>query len=70
MTKSSAAQRMRLYRERRRSGMKYVRIPLHVSEIDRLIHGQLRRCKDDPRTDAELIQTAILTLVYRALGQE
>jgi len=46
--------------------------PLHVMEIDQLIHSQIGRWKDedDPRTDAEVVQTAILTLVYRALDQE
>jgi hypothetical protein len=34
---SDAAERMRLYRKRRRQGMRYVRIPLHVTEIDTLI---------------------------------
>jgi hypothetical protein len=69
---TSAAERMRLYRQRRRQGMQYVRIPLHVMEIDQLIHSQIGRWKDedDPRTDAEVVQTAILTLVYRALDQE
>jgi hypothetical protein len=31
---STAAERMRLYRKRRRDGMHYVRVPLHVTEID------------------------------------
>jgi hypothetical protein len=41
-------------------------------EIDQLIRSQIGRWKDedDPRTDAEVVQTAILTLVYRALDQE
>jgi hypothetical protein len=66
----TAAERMRLYRERRRQGMHYVRIPLHVTEIDALIHSRIGRWKDDPRTDTEVIQSAILTLVYRALEQK
>lgn len=72
MTKmpASPAERMRLYRQRRRQRIQYVRIPLHVTEIDGLIHSQIGRWKDDPRTDAEVVQAAILTLVYRALGQE
>jgi hypothetical protein len=32
-----AAERMRLYRQRRRQGLQYVRIPLHVREIDEFI---------------------------------
>ena len=35
----SAAERMRLYRQRRRWGIRYVRIPLHVTEIDELVHN-------------------------------
>jgi hypothetical protein len=67
---ATAAERMRLYRQRRRQGIQYVRIPLDVTEIDELIHSQIGRRKDDPRTDAEVVQAAILTLVYRALDQD
>ena len=56
---------MRRYRKRRRSGMRYVRISLHVTEIDDLIRlGQL---PEERREDAEALQTAVLTLLYRAL---
>jgi hypothetical protein len=34
---NDAAERMRLYRKRRRQGLRYIRIPLHVTEIDDLI---------------------------------
>ena len=34
---SPVAERMRLYRERRRQGIHCVRIPLHVTEIDELV---------------------------------
>jgi hypothetical protein len=34
---SPAAQRMRLYPKQRRLGLLYVRIPLHVTDIDALI---------------------------------
>jgi hypothetical protein len=69
---TTAAERMRRYRERRRRGLQSFRIPLHVSEIDELIHSPIGRWKDDddPRTDAEVVQAAILTLVYRALDQD
>jgi len=73
MTKmpASAAERMRRYREQRRRGIQHVRIPLHVTEIDELIRSPIGRWKDDdPRTDAEVVQAAILTLVYRALEQK
>jgi hypothetical protein len=66
MTKepSSAAERMRLYRKRQRQGLEYVRILLHVTEIDALIHMGL--LKNDQRTDADALQAAVLDLVYRA----
>ena len=59
---SPEAERMRLYRKRRREGMRYVRIPLHVTEVDALRIGRL---KEDSRTDAEVLQAAVLSLVYR-----
>jgi hypothetical protein len=61
---SAAAERMRLYRKRRRDGMRYVRIPLHVTDIDALI--RMRLLKEEQRHDAEALQTAVLGLVYRA----
>jgi hypothetical protein len=61
----TAAERMRLCRKRRREGMHYVRIPLHVTEIDDLI--RMRLLKAEERHDAEALQTAVLSLVYRGL---
>ena len=58
----NAAERMRLYRKRRRQGLQFVRIPLHVTEIDALI--RIGRLKEDSRTDAEVLQAAVLSLVY------
>src|SRR5881392_852209 len=49
---SPEAERMRLYRKRRREGMRYVRVPLHVTEVDALI--RIGRLKEDSRTDAEV----------------
>ena len=49
---SAEAERMRLYRKRRQEGMRYVRIPLHVMEVDALIRiGRLKeeladRCRN------------------------
>ncbi|HVI66739.1 MAG TPA: hypothetical protein VM910_29810 [Bradyrhizobium sp.] len=62
---SPAAERMRLYRKRRRNGMQYVRIPLHVTDIDDLI--RTGRLKEEQRHDAGALQTAVLDLVYRAM---
>ena len=59
----TVAERMRLYRKRRRQGLQYVRIPLHVTDVDALIHMGL--LKDDQRTDADALQAAVLGLVYR-----
>jgi len=60
---SRVAQRMRLYRKRRREGMQYVRIPLHVTEIDDLIRRGL--LKEEERRDAEVLEAVVLGLVYR-----
>jgi hypothetical protein len=64
---SRAAERMRLYRKRCREGMRLVRIPLHVTEVDALI--RIGRLKEDSRTDAEVLQGAVLSLLYQALGE-
>jgi hypothetical protein len=56
---------MRLYRRRRRQGLQYIRIPLHVTEIDTLI--RMRLLTEEQRQDAEALQAAILSIVYEAL---
>ena len=60
----TAAERMRLHRKRQRQGLRYVRILLHVTDIDGLIH--LGLLQDDQRTYAVALQAAVLGLVYRA----
>jgi hypothetical protein len=45
--------------------MRYVRISLHVTEIEDLI--RLGHLPEERREDAEALQTAVLTLLYRAL---
>jgi hypothetical protein len=62
---ATAAERMRLYRKRRRHGMRYVRVPLHVTEVDSLVRIGL--LKEDQRQDPEAVQTAVMGLIYRAL---
>jgi hypothetical protein len=62
---SPAAARMRLYRKRRRRGLQYVRVPLHVTEVDSFIRMGL--LKEEQRQDPEWLQTAVLSLIYRAL---
>jgi len=61
---SPAAQRMRLYRERRRQRLRYISIPLHVTDIDGLI--RIGRLKEDQREDVDALRAAVLTLVYLA----
>jgi hypothetical protein len=63
----SAAERMRLYRKRRRQGLQYVRIPLRVTEIDDLIRMGL--LGEDQRYDAEALQAVALNLVHQALDE-
>ena len=62
---SPAAQRMRLYRERRRQRLRYISIPLHVTDIDGLI--RIGRLKADQREDVDALRAAVLTLVYWAV---
>ena len=52
-TRSSApaAQRMRRYRKHRREGLRSVRIPLHETDCDALIH--MRLLKEEQRHDIE-----------------
>ena len=63
----TAAERMRLYRKRRREGMQLVRIPLHVTEIDGLI--RMGRLEEDQRHDAEALQAAVLGLFHIAMDE-
>ena len=57
---SPTAQRMRCYRERRREGLQYVRIPLRVTA------GCLN---EDQRQDGEALETALLWFVRNALDE-
>jgi hypothetical protein len=65
---SLAAERMRLLRKRRRDGMRYVRIPLHVSEIDTLI--RLGLLQKEQREDAQALQGAVCPPTRGEGGQE
>ena len=62
---SPVADRMRLYRKRRREGMQYVRIPLHVTEIDDLV--RLGFLRGEQRQDPEALQMAVLGLICGVL---
>jgi len=59
------SERMRLYRRRRRRGVRLVRIPLHVTNIDDLIH--LGLLSQDERQDEEAVRAAVLRLFHQAL---
>ena len=62
---STPAQRMRLYRRRRRQDFNTVRIELHATEIDTLV--RMRLLTQEQRQDHQALQTAILGIVYGAL---
>jgi hypothetical protein len=63
----TAAERMRSYRKRRRQGMRYVRIPLHVTEIDDLV--RLGFLRGEQCQDPEALQMAIMGLIYGVLDR-
>jgi hypothetical protein len=58
---------MRLYRKRRRQGLRYVRIELHVTDVDSLI--RMRLLKEEQRQDPEAVQAALTGLIYRAFEE-
>ncbi len=62
---SPAAERMRLYRKRRRRGMHCLRTSLHVTQIDGLIRKGF--LKQEDRGDLEALQWAIDALISTAL---
>jgi hypothetical protein len=62
---SSSAERMRLCRKRRRGGLLYIRVPLHVTEIDMLIEKRLLETRH--RRDRKAIAIAICDLLAEVL---
>ena len=64
---SRAAERMRLYRKRRREGLQFVRIPLHVTEIDDLV--RLGFLRGEQCQDPEALQAAVLGIIYGVLAR-
>jgi hypothetical protein len=66
-TTSTAAERMRAYRKRRREGVRYARVALHVTEIDALV--RLRLLRHEQRRDPEALQVAVMGLIYRVLDE-
>jgi len=57
---------MRLFRERRRKGLRCVTIELHEDEIDALVHMGLLNAK--MRNDANAIIEAMYAFFDRTLG--
>jgi hypothetical protein len=55
---------MRRHRKQRRQELRYIPIPLHVTDIDALIRMGL--LKEHQREDVEALQTAVIGLRYRA----
>lgn len=65
-TRSPAAERMRLHRERRKQGMRCIMIEVRETEIDTLIKTGL--LKPDRRDDRTGIAEAIYSLFERELA--
>ena len=63
---SAAAERMRLFRERRRKGLRCVTIELHEDEIDALVRMGL--LAPEMRNDANAIIEAMYAFFDRTLG--
>jgi hypothetical protein len=61
------SERMRLYRQRRQQGVRLVRIPLQVTNIDDLV--QLGRLRKDERHNEEALRAAVLGLLHQALEE-
>src|ERR1035437_7542199 len=68
LSSAPAAERMRLYRKRRRRGMRCLRIQIHVSEIDALIRKKY--LDQQSRDDLKAVEYAIRTAVLAALANE
>ena len=63
---SAAAERMRLYRERRRLGLRCLIIELRVTEIDVLVRRNL--LKAETRNDMYAVRRALYQYLDQTLG--
>jgi hypothetical protein len=63
---SAAAARMRRHRQRRRDGLRCLRVELRETEIDALIRMQL--LKSEMRNNARAVTAALYAYLDRALG--
>ena len=61
------AERMRLYRQRQRQGLQYVRIPLHVTEIDELILLEL--LNEEHRQNPAALGEVVVKLFRRMMDE-
>jgi len=64
--RSPAAERMRLFRERRRKGLRCVTVELHEDEIDALVRMGL--LAPEMRNDANSVIAALYAYFDRTLG--
>lgn len=64
---TSAAERMRLHRERRRNGMRCLMIELHVTEIEALVRIGLLQV--ETRNDPNAIREALYGYLDQTLGR-
>jgi len=64
---SRVAERMRLYRKRRRLGLRSVRILLRVTEIDDLV--RLGLLDEEQRESPEALQAVVSNLFHQALDE-
>ena len=65
-TRSTAAERMRRHRERRREGLRCVTLDVHDGEIDALARRGF--LKSDARNDLRSIEMALYEFLEHALG--
>jgi hypothetical protein len=65
-TRSAAAERMRLHRERRRLGLRCLTIELRETELDALIRRGLLRA--DMRNDPSAVTKALYAFLEDTLG--
>jgi len=65
-TRSTAAERMRRHRERRRDGLRCVTVELREQEIDALARNGF--LKADARNDPYSIEMALYQFLERTLG--
>jgi hypothetical protein len=65
-TRSAAAERMRLHRERRRNGMRCLTIELRETEVDALIREGL--LKSETRNDPSAVSDALYAFLDGTIG--